>query len=84
MVRLKKMIKIDNKIYNCIHFEHGIIEDYEHLHVFIEGELPSGRNKTHIEYEGVLFFGCRIIYTFRKGVSEVVFYIFKKGDKEVG
>ena len=77
------MIKIDNKSYNCIHFEHGIVSGYEHLHLFIEGELPPSRNKTHITYNDVDFFGCRVIYNFRKGISEIIIYIFKKGDKEL-
>lgn len=77
------MIKINSIQYRCSSFKHSNIEGVEHLQIHIMGKFKDDRNKLHIDYNGVSYFGCKILPSYNLGETNFLVYIFKEGDSEL-
>ena len=77
------MIKINNKEYKCLQFTYNRIEDVEHLHIVINGELDISVNKLNITYYDRKYYGCKILpQKHNGGFMSFLVYIFQEGDSE--
>jgi len=77
------IILINNDEYKCKCCECKKIGAVENLHVVVEGELKDDKNKLHIDFEGKSYFGQKVIMTHKETDTDMLVYIFQKGDKEL-